>query len=174
MNHQPFENWLLDDDRLTAQQERELQIHLRSCTTCSAIAASNLALHAGSLAAPVKGFDERFKFRLRRWRQLQVRRQAFGSVLLALAGLLALYALAGPATLGALRSPGAWLTQLSVYLVAMSTILGVIAQVSRILLRDAQALLPQTTWWWSFIIGAAGGALWAFVMRRLSRAPQGV
>ena len=45
MNHQPFENWLLDEEPLTAQQQRDLQNHLRDCTICSGLADFQLALH---------------------------------------------------------------------------------------------------------------------------------
>ncbi len=50
MNHQPFENWLLDEEPLTAQQQRDLQNHLRDCTICSGLADSNLALHTAAHA----------------------------------------------------------------------------------------------------------------------------
>ena len=55
MNHQPFENWLLDEEPLTSQQQRDLQNHLRGCTSCSGIADSNLALHTTHMAVPAAG-----------------------------------------------------------------------------------------------------------------------
>lgn len=38
MDHRPFEDWLLYDEPLTSVQKSELQAHLRSCTSCAAIA----------------------------------------------------------------------------------------------------------------------------------------
>ena len=46
MNYLPFEDWLLEDQHLTSDQEHELQSHLRVCASCAAIAELNLALHS--------------------------------------------------------------------------------------------------------------------------------
>ena len=105
MNHQPFENWLLDDEPLTNPQKRELQIHVRDCTSCAAIADSNLALHATRGVAPVPGFTDRFRPRLAAWRREQRRRQILGTVVLVLGGVALLYVSAGPMIAEAARSP---------------------------------------------------------------------
>ena len=61
MNHRPFEDWLLEDQRLTSDEERELQAHLRVCTSCAAIAEfeSGTAFHTDGLT------DGRFRVPLR-------------------------------------------------------------------------------------------------------------
>ena len=64
MNHRPFEDWLLEDQPLTSDQERDLQAHLRTCTSCSAIAESNFALHSTHMVRPAEGFAARFQLRL--------------------------------------------------------------------------------------------------------------
>ena len=64
MNYRPFEDWLLEDQHLTSDQERELQAHLRVCTSCAAIAESNLALHSTRMVSPAEGFVSRFEMRL--------------------------------------------------------------------------------------------------------------
>jgi hypothetical protein len=38
MDHRPYEDWLLDDERLTPEQDRDLRIHLRNCPECAALA----------------------------------------------------------------------------------------------------------------------------------------
>jgi len=174
MNHQPFEDWLLEDEALTIQQERELQIHLRSCTTCAAIASSNLALHSRRLIAPPPGFTDRFRPRLVDWRREQLRRQALGTIVLVLAGLGLLYAVAGPAMLQAVQSPAAWLTKVTTYLLSLFTFLSVFGHVGGILLRTLPSLVPPSAWLVVLVAGCALGALWIVSMRRLARAPQGV
>ena len=173
MNHQPFEDWLLDDESLTVQQERELQIHLRSCTACTAIADSNLALHSVRLVSPAPGFADRFQPRLAAWRRAQLRRQAFGSIVLVVAVLALLYTLAGPTILEAVRSPVVWLREITTYLVTVLTLVSVFGQVGSILLRNLPDLIPPAVWFAMLAAGSVLAALWITLMRRLARAPQG-
>ena len=174
MNHQPCENWLLDDDALTTQQERGLQMHLRGCSACASIADSNLALHSRRLVTPPPGFTDRFRPRLAEWRREQLRRQALGTIVLVVAGLALLYALAWPAMLDAVRSPAAWLGLIAAYLVGMLTFLSVFAQVGNILLRNLPGIVPAAAWFAMFIAVCVLGSLWIVTMRRLARPPQGV
>lgn len=174
MNHQPFEDWLLDDESLTSQQQRELQVHLRSCTACSAIAASNLALHITHLAIPQPGFTERFRPRLAAWKKEQLRRQAIGTVVLVAAGLALLYAVAGPAMLEAVRSPAAWMRDVTVYILSLFTLARVAGQASSVVLRSLSGLIPAGAQWALMAGGFSLGVLWTFVMRRRLRSPQGV
>ncbi len=44
MNHQPFEDWLLNDKSISQEQKRELDIHMRTCPYCSALAETGIAL----------------------------------------------------------------------------------------------------------------------------------
>jgi hypothetical protein len=173
MNHRPFEDWLLEDEYLTVQQQRELQIHLRSCTTCAALASSNLALHSKHLAAPDQGFAERFRPRLAAWKREQLKRQAIGTVILVLAGLGLLYALAGPLMIQAVRSPATWLSQATSYVVELLTVASIFEQVGGILFRSFTGLIPASAW--GAIVAGSGlfALFWIFTMRRLSRAPQG-
>lgn len=174
MSHQPFENWLLDEEPLTSQQQRDLQNHLRGCTVCSGIADSRIALHSTHLAAPVPGFTDRFRPRLAAWRRMQQRRQAIGTFLLVLIGVGLLYALAGPAMLEAARSPAAWLGEVTFYAVEMVTLVSVIGHVGGILLRLLPVVLPSTAWPAVMLLGGMLAAIWIGTMRRLARAPQGV
>jgi hypothetical protein len=174
MNHQPFENWLLDEEPLTPQQQRDLHKHLRGCTACSGIADSNLALHTTHIATPAPGFTDRFQPRLASWRREQIRRQAIGTIILVLIGVGLLYALAGPAMLEAIRSPAAWLGQVTSYAVEVLAVLSVLSHVGGILLRHVPAILPPGFWTAMLLAGGVLGATWFVTMRRLARAPQGV
>lgn len=174
MNHQPFENWLLDEEPLTAQQQRDLQSHLRDCTICSGLADSNLALHTARMLAPASGFTERFGPRLAAWQRKQLRRQAIGTIILVLIGVGLLYALAGPAMLEALRSPAAWLGDVTVYAVELFAFVSILGQVGGILLRQVPAIISPGTWWALVMAGTLLGIMWIIAMRRLARAPQGV
>jgi len=87
MVHQPYEAWLLDDDPLTSEQERDLRVHLRNCPHCAALARANLTLRAAAVVAPPGGFVLRFQERLAAQRQAQRRRSMIGVFLLILIGM---------------------------------------------------------------------------------------
>jgi hypothetical protein len=174
MNHQPFENWLLDEEPLTSQQRRDLENHLRGCTSCSGIADANLALRSKRMATPAPGFPDRFRPKLAAWQREQRRRQAVGTMLLVLVGVGLLYALAGPAMLQAVRSPAAWLGQVAAYAIEVLALLSVIGHVSGILVRVVPTIFPPGIWPTLFIAGGMLGGIWIFAMRRIARAPQGV
>jgi len=87
MDHRQYEDWLLDDERLTADQDRELRIHLRSCPTCNTLAQANLSLRSSAVIAPAPGFTLRFQVRLAAQRKVERRRTSIGLFLLAIVGI---------------------------------------------------------------------------------------
>jgi hypothetical protein len=68
MDHQPFRNWLLSEERLSAEQIQSLQQHLASCESCSQIESAwkevDFQFQNSYLVAPKSGFTERFQARL--------------------------------------------------------------------------------------------------------------
>ena len=174
MNHRPFEDWLLDDQPLTAQQERDLQAHLRSCTSCTGIAESNLALHTTRIVAAPVGFSDRFNARFLRWRQQQRWHQVIGTVVLVLGGLGIISWLAGPVIQQALDSPAALITEAARYLVFLLTSFRALSAVMLILLRDLPSLVPPVGWLLVILGSAAAGFIWILTVRRLAHSPQGV
>lgn len=85
MEHQPFEQWILDDAALNPEQERELNAHLLGCAECRELQAGWRAARAemrfAVAAAPRPGFSQRFKHNLveRKFRQqMQARRTLLG------------------------------------------------------------------------------------------------
>jgi hypothetical protein len=71
MDHQPYKNWLLDDERLSAEQERDLRSHLRNCPECAALDRSNMVLRAAPMSVPAPDFTARFQVRLAAERRAQ-------------------------------------------------------------------------------------------------------
>ncbi len=174
MNHRPFEDWLLDDESLTPQQQRDLQAHVRSCSSCAAIAESNLALHAVRRVGPVAGFTDRFKIRLELRRREQRWRQVIGTLVLVLGGLGLVYWLASPIIDEALRSPATLITAGVNYFVFMTTLIQAWSEASAILLRVLPSFVSPAGWL-VLSVGAAGlGFLWTISIRRAARSPQGV
>jgi hypothetical protein len=64
MNHQPFEDWLLNDQPLTPIEKRDLDAHIRTCKYCAVLAQSSLELRSVRMVSPMPGFAGRFQKRL--------------------------------------------------------------------------------------------------------------
>ncbi len=174
MNHRPFEDWLLDDQPLTPQQQRDLQAHVRSCPACAAIAESNLALHATRLVRPAAGFADRFQVRLAKRRREQRWRQVIGTIGLVLGGLGLVYWLAGPFILAAIASPASFITVSVGYFLFILTSIQVFGEAGSILLSVLPKFISPAGWV-ALTAGAAGlGFLWTISIRRVARIPQGV
>ena len=86
MNHQPFEEWLLNDKNLNASEKRELDLHLRVCTYCTALTETGLALRAAPVIAPSAGFAIRFQQRLAAQKIAERRRRLWGALVLLVSG----------------------------------------------------------------------------------------
>jgi hypothetical protein len=174
MNHRPFEDWLLEDQPLTLEQKRELQSHLRMCTTCSAIVESNLALHTTRIVSPTVGFKDRFQIRLAQRRREQKWREVIGILILVLGGLGLFYWLAGPTIQEALSSPAQWITTAVGYFLFILTSLQTLSMVGNILLRVVPTFVPPTILFVAALILSGVSFLWIVSIWRVTRAPQGV
>ncbi len=174
MNHRPFEDWLLDDQSLTPEQQRDLQAHLRSCSSCTAIAESNLALHSARQIAPAAGFSERFQIRLVKRREEQRWRQIIGSIILVLAGLGLLAWLLGPTILSIMQSPAEWLTSVVGYFLFIVTSIQALSEIGSIFWRILPDFLSPADWmvFSLVILGLSAGSVLS--IRRGNRVPQGV
>lgn len=173
MNHRPFEDWLLDDQPLSPQQKRDLQAHMITCTSCSAIAESNLALHAARQLRPAPGFTDRFGLRLAARRREQRWRMVAGTLVLVFGGLGLLYWLAGPMIQSALQSPATWIATGINYLLFLITSVQVLSKVSVVLLRAVTEFVSPAALIFFALIGGGLGILWSMTIWRVGRATQG-
>jgi hypothetical protein len=81
MEHQPFENWIIDELELTPEQNEALAAHTKVCSHCRILQTSleqvRVQIETSPAAIPSPGFSQRFQKNLeeRRLRQqLQIRR----------------------------------------------------------------------------------------------------
>jgi len=172
MAHQPFNDWLLDDERLTLEQNRSLRLHLRSCPDCAALARANMSLRAAPVIAPVEGFALRFQSRLTAQHKVERRRSFFGLLLLAAAGIGSLLWLLFPYLPYLLLSParlaGSWVSHL-VYIALIARTLGVLgASLFDVLF----SLIPPYAWALSLILFGVLGILWMASVRKLGKYAQ--
>jgi hypothetical protein len=174
MNHRPFEDWLLEDQPLSPEQKRELQSHLRVCSSCTAIAESNLALHSTRLAPPAAGFAGRFQLRLMQHRREQRWRQIIGSLVLVAGGLALLYWLAGPVIQEMLRSPAQWITTVVGYFLFVLTFIQALSEVGVILVRILPDFVSPLGWFILTLMVSGLATVWTVSIWRYARIPQGV
>ncbi|HUH97478.1 MAG TPA: zf-HC2 domain-containing protein [Anaerolineales bacterium] len=174
MNHRPFEDWLLEDQQLTSDQQRELRAHLRTCPSCAAIAESNLALHSTRLIAPPEGFVSRFELHLAGHRRAARIRQIIGSVIFVLAGLAFLYWLASPFIEEVMRSPAAWITTVVGYFLFVLTSMQALSEVGRVFLRLLPDFVSPLGWLVILFLLSGLGSLELLSIWRFARTPQGV
>jgi hypothetical protein len=172
MVHQPYETWLLDDERLTPEQERDLRLHLRTCVTCTALARANLTLRAAPMSAPAQGFALRFQARLAAERKAQRQRSFIGLTLLLLVGTAVLLWLTGPYLALFAQSPARMVTSWVSNLVYLGLTLRAVGLIGNTLLGMLSSFVPSYAWALSFALFGGIGSLWALSFRRLGRIPQ--
>ncbi len=169
MNHQPFEDWLLNDKLIDPKQKLELDAHLRACSYCSALAETGKALRLVKKVSPATGFSARFQARLAMQKAAERRRRLWGAVLFTFGGLVMLMWLVWPYLASFVASPATFITSLIGWGVFLVTTLYAMAQASSVLLDVVPSFMPPI--FWMVIISALAGIglLWSVSIWRLTR-----
>jgi len=174
MNHQPFEDWLLNENLIDPKQKLDLDAHLRVCSYCSALAETGMALRSVKKAAPAVGFTARFQTHLAARKLAERRRKLWGAILFTFGGLVMLTWIAGPYMASFFTSPATWITSLIEWGVFLITTLQAVAQAGSVILRVMPSFL--TPFGFMILVSAfAGiGLLWSVSIWRFIRVPRGV
>jgi hypothetical protein len=174
MNHQPFEEWLLNDKHLTPTEKRELDVHLRTCKDCTALTETGFALRSARVAAPAAGFSLRFQQRLAMQKIAERRRMLWGLIVLILAGVGLLGWFTAPYLYAAMTSPIQWLTVMIGYVLFVFTSIQAFVEAFSVLAQVVPGFIPLYMWMMFFSALAGLGLLWAISIWRFARAPRGV
>lgn len=174
MNCQPFDDWLLNDKKLSNEEKRELDSHLRICRHCAAISEAGFALRAARVISPAPGFVARFEKRLASQKIAERRRRLWGAVILVFTGMVLFGGFAAPYLYALASSPAEWLAASVSLLLFILTSLQVVGEMFSVFARVLPSLLPPYAWM-VFASALAGfSVLWTFSIWRFSRASQGV
>jgi hypothetical protein len=173
MNHQPFEEWLLNDKNLSPAETRELDLHLRTCGHCTALSATGLALRSAIVVAPTAGFTMRFQQRLATQKIAERRRKLWGMIVLVVSGVGLLSWFIAPYLLAFVSEPVVWVLTVISYFLFIVTALQAITDVMIVLLRMAPVFIPPYVWMVLLSTLAGLGLLWTISIWRFSRTPQG-
>lgn len=174
MNHQPFEAWLLNDMPITTEQKRELDLHMRTCSYCSALAETGIALKSVKKVAPQVGFATRFQARLAERKLAERRRRIWGAVLFTLGGLAMLMWLASPYLLAFFSAPATWISAFVEWGVFVLTTIKALTEAGSVFLRIIPDFLSPFAWMVLFSAFAGVSLLWSVSIWRFVRVPRGV
>lgn len=174
MNHQPFETWLLEDKNLSPAEKRELDLHLRTCSHCTALTETGLALRSAPVARPAAGFTLRFQQRLAAQKIAERRRRLWGMIVLLVSGTGLLGWLLAPYIFAVASAPVEWVTAGVGYFLFVLTSLQAFTEVIAVLLRMVTDFIPPYVWMVLLSAMAGLGLLWTISIWQFSRTPQGV
>ncbi len=174
MNHQPFEDWLLNEKNLTAAERREMDVHLRTCRHCMALSSTGLALRSANVIPPAPGFTLRFQKRLAAQKIAERRRRLWGSIILIISGAGLAGWFTAPYLMAFANAPVQWVTTGIGYFLFIVSALHAFTEIMGVLLRIAPDFIPPYVW--MVVISSFAGLclLWAISIWRFSRTPQGV
>jgi hypothetical protein len=174
MNHQPFEEWLLSEKLISPKQKLDLDVHLRTCSYCSALAETGKALRSVKKVSPAAGFSTRFQARLAVQRAAELRRRRWGTVLFTFGGLVMLMWIAGPYLVSFLEAPATWIAALIEWAVFIITTVVAVGQAGSVLLRMLPGFLSPFAF--MVVVSALAGIclLWSVSIWRFVRVPRGV
>ncbi len=173
MNHQPFEEWLLNDKFLEPAEKRELDVHLRMCKYCSALTETGFALRSARVAAPAMGFALRFQQRLAVQKIVERRRKLVGLIVLVLTGAGLIGWLTVPYIYAVTAAPVEWLTAGIGYVLFVFTSVQAFAEAFTVLARVIPNFIPPYVWMVIVSAIAGLGLLWAISIWRFARVPRG-
>lgn len=174
MNHQPFEEWLLNDKHLNPNEKRELDSHLRTCVDCTALTATGLALRSAHAVRPSAGFTMRFQQRLAAQKVAEHRRRLWGVILLILCGGALFSWLATPYFRAFSTAPVQWLTMIVGYFLYFATSLQALGEAVLVFARVLPSIIPPYVWMIIVSAMAGFGLLGSVSIWRFTRHPQGV
>ena len=174
MNHQPFEEWLLNEKLISPKERLDLDAHLRICSYCSALAETGKALRTVKRVAPAAGFSTRFQARLAMQKAADRRRKRWGTILFTFGGLVMLMWLVGPYLTSFFAAPATWIAALVEWAVFLFTTLQAVTQVGSVLLRMLPGFLSPFGFMVLVSAFAGIGLLWSVSIWRFVRVPRGV
>jgi hypothetical protein len=171
-NHQPFEDWLLSEQALAAEQDVALKVHLETCEQCSQLSTAwrevRHEISSASTVSPLPGFTARFRANLeaQRARREYAQTLLFLSVCMLGAALLliALGILAWPVV----RSPYPLLLAIGYEVASVFTMTSTALSLGGTLFRTIGGIVPPILWVLLVVIAGSMLAVWIFVFRRFA------
>jgi hypothetical protein len=174
MNHQPFEEWLLNEKLISPRERLDLDAHLRICSYCSALVETGKALRTVKKVSPTAGFSTRFQARLALQKAAERRRKRWGSILFTFGGLVMLVWLLGPYLASFFAAPATWIAAVVEWAIFVITTVQAMAQAGSVLLHMLPGFFTPFVFMVLISAFAGVGLLWSVSIWRFVRVPRGV
>jgi len=172
MNHLKYEDWLLSDEPLTAEQKLELQDHLATCEACSRLATAwnqvKVQIKAAPMLGPEPGFATRWQTHLVEARQKKHRRQNLLILLFSVGGAVALLTILTILALPVLRSPIPLLVTTAYQVTHAISLADTVFDTARALSRAVLDIFPPSLLVGIFTALCALCVLWIVAVRQLT------
>jgi hypothetical protein len=172
MEHLKFEEWLLSDEPLTAEQKQSLQGHLATCERCSRLAGAwnqvEVQLKAAPTLGPEPGFAARWQTRLVARRQEKHRRQNLIILLFCVGGAAALLTILSILALPLLSSPLPMLVRTAYQVTHVVTLADTLLETAGTLSRTVFDVFPTSLLIGIFTALCALCVLWIVAVRQLT------
>jgi len=173
MDHRPFEEWLLDNQTLTTEQERQLNTHLRECSSCTVMAEVNLVLDSVREVSPAGGFTDRFQVRLAAKKKALQRRNYWGFLVLTLSTLGILGWLAWPVLKELIQTPvnvlASWITSLASIWAAIQAV----TRTGAVLFKVVPGFIPGFVWMVILVTAVGWSLVWVVSLMKFTNFSQG-
>jgi hypothetical protein len=172
MNHQPFEDWLIEERSLTTQQSRDLKEHLKECPYCAALVSVDQVLKNTRLVSPSLGFTDRFKIKLAKEKKLQRTRLLWGIGSFGLLAIILVAYFGYQFLTNWMVSPMDIFVNLITWFAGVSAALESYGSVGLVLINIALDIIPLPLWLGFFIGGFLLVLAWVATLRKLSYSVQ--
>ncbi|OGO10829.1 MAG: hypothetical protein A2Y53_00460 [Chloroflexi bacterium RBG_16_47_49] len=171
MNHQPFRDWLLSEEKLSADQIEVLQEHLQSCESCKQIEGAwsevEAAFHEVPQKNPAPGFIIRWKANLADYQAREQKRRGWMTIGFTVLIVTVLFGLLTTQLWSLLQAPGSYLVAWFNRLLSLVSIFYTLQDLFRPLTGNAPV---YTFLGMFFLVGMISfmSVLWVATYRKLS------
>ena len=173
MNHQPFREWLLTDEKLSIDQTQALQDHLSSCESCSQMESAwkevELAIRKAPQVEPESGFTLRWQDHLVEYQSNQQSHRGWLTITATTIIASGLLVLMVTQLWSLIQEPGAYLT---VWLNRLVGVISVYYMLRNIVSAGSWSIPLYTFFGMFFLLGIISfmSVLWLTAYRKLSLA----
>jgi len=116
MNHQPFRDWLLSEEKLSADQILQMQEHLQSCESCRQTEVAWLDVESAfqkiPQVLPAPGFTDRWQTRLAEYKEHKQKRAGWMTIGFTVVIIISLLGLLITQLWSLIQAPGPYLAEL--------------------------------------------------------------
>lgn len=167
--HLPFEDWVLDRNDLSPEEERTLQEHLQNCPSCrefdESLREMESRLKAQTMISPNPGFTQRWQMRLAQERARIQMRQTRVFLAATLGGAVLLLLAMGILLIPVLRSPYPYLLAIAYQLTQIVSFINGTVDIATSLIGAILKVVPPLIWIGLFGVATFLMVLWLTAFR---------